>query len=359
MKAPYLDLPQQYKNQKKELDFAFKRVMTEGSFILRKDVERFEKDMASYIGVKHVIGVNSGTDALFLSLKSLDLKPKDEVITTALLPYTIFAILNAGAKPVLIDVKEDFNMDVDKIEKAITSKTKAIMPIHLNGRSCQMDKIMKIARKNNLIVIEDSAQSLGSKYKGKKTGTFGILGCFSLHPMKNLSCAGDGGFIATNNNDFAKKLRTLRNLGKYERTIFKSFGYNSRLDNLQAAILNVKLRNLNKYIKKRMEIAIEYNEGLSNLPLILPKISKEDTYNSYVIFTKDQKGLFNYLTEKRIEVFLHYSAPVYKLKELNLKDFNLPKTEQICREAISLPINPSMNDMQISYVIKSINDYFK
>lgn len=357
MKINYLDLPEQYKNQKKELDLVFKRVMSEGNFILRKDVEKFEKTTASYLGVKNVIGVNSGTDALYLSLKLLNLKPTDEVITTALLPYSTFAILNAGAKPILVDVQEDFNIDPDKIEEAITKKTKAIIPVHLNGRASQMEKIMKIAKKNKLIVIEDSAQSLGATYQGKKIGTFGTLGCFSVHPMKNLSCAGDGGFICTNNDALEKKLRTLRNLGKTERTVFKSFGYNSRLDNLQAAILNVKFKNFEGYIQRRREIATEYNKGLSKLPLILPQISKEDTYNSYVIRSQNQKKLLKYLKKKRIEAFVHYPTPIYKLKELNLKDFNLQNTERICKEAISIPINPSINDPQIYHIIKTIKDF--
>lgn len=356
MKVSYLDLPQQYKNQKRELDEAFKRVMAEGSFILRKDVKIFEKKMSSYLGVKHIIGVNSGTDAIYLSLKLLNLKPKDEVITTALSPYPTFAILNAGAKPIFVDIEMDFNMNTDKIEEAISPRTKVIIPVHLNGRASRMDKIMKIAKKYKLKVIEDSAQSIGAEYKGKKTGTFGLLGCFSLHPMKNLSCAGDGGFISTNNDRLAKQLKILRNIGKRERTTFEGFGYNSRLDNLHAAILNIKLKNLKEYINKRKEIAFMYNKRLSRLPLTLPPFSKNDTYNSYVICSKNKKKLLKYLKEKKIESFSHYQTPVYKIKELKLPNFKLPITERICREAISIPINPSMTKEEIDYVIKTISN---
>jgi dTDP-4-amino-4,6-dideoxygalactose transaminase len=360
MKVPYLDLPQQYRKQKKELDVVFKRVMNEGSFILRKDVELFEKNIAKYLKVKHVIGVNSGTDALYLSLKSLNLKKGDEVITTALLPYSTFAILNAGATPVFVDIKGDFNMDVGKMLMAITPKTKAIIAVSLNGRACKIDKIRKIARSKKIVVIEDAAQSFGSKYKGKSVGTFGLLGCFSLHPMKNLSCAGDGGFIVTNNNRLAKKLRALRNLGKLTKTTFSDFGYNSRLDNLQAAILNVKLKNINKYIQRRREIALAYNRGLAGIQLILPEYPSKDyydTYNSYVIYTGYRNELFAYLKKYGIEAFIHYTAPSYEIKGLNLKASNLTLTKLACKDALSLPINPSMTNQQVNYVIKTIKNF--
>jgi dTDP-4-amino-4,6-dideoxygalactose transaminase len=361
-KVPYLDLPAQYRAQKNELDDAFKKVMARGDFILRNDVELFEKNISKRFGIKHVVGVNSGTDALYLSLKALNLQKGDEVITTALLPYSIFAILNAGATPILVDVKGDFNMDADKLYKAIKPRTKAIIPVHLNGRCCEIEKIMYIANTFSIPVIEDAAQSIGSKYRGGNSGTFGLCGCFSVHPMKNLSCAGDGGFITTNDKEFAEKLRALRNLGKKTKTEFASFGYNSRLDNLQAALLNVKLKNLNKNISRRRGIASEYNKKLFGLPLILPEPPSNkdyfDTYNSYIIRCNDRDKLFKHLIKNGIEAFVHYPKPIHQIEELRLLIFNLPITEKICKEAMSLPINPSMNEEQVDYVVHHIRTFF-
>ncbi len=362
-KVPYIDLPLQYRNLKSELNSEFERVMNEGSFILRDDVKKFEENMASFLGVKQVVGVNSGTDALYLSAKAVGLKKGDEVITVALLPYAIFAIINAGATPCLIDIAEDFNMDMDKIEKAITPRTKAILPVHLNGRACQMDKLGDIAKKHNLIIIEDAAPSIGAKFKGRCVGSFGTTGCFSTHPMKNLSSAGDGGFISTNNEELAAKFRLLRNLGKTTKPEFSCLGYSSRLDNLQAAILNVKFKYLNEWANRRREIASIYNEKLANLPLILlPEPSQGDffdIYNSYIIRYSRQQELCSYLRERGIEAFIHFPKPVCERKELNIPYYSLPVTEKICKEAVSLPIYPEMNDKQIDYVIKNLKEFFK
>jgi dTDP-4-amino-4,6-dideoxygalactose transaminase len=358
----YLDLVPQYKELKKEIDRELSRIMGAGDFILRKDVGIFEENMAKYLGVKYVVGVNSGTDALYLSLKALGIEKGDEVITSCLLPYSVFAILNCGAKPILVDVKGDFNIDERKIEKAITKRTKAIIPVHLNGRMCDMNKIIKLSRKYNLKVIEDAAQSLGATFNGKKSGTFGLLGCFSVHPMKNLSCAGDGGFISTNNKKLAEKLKSLRNLGKKSRTEFLGFGYNSRLDNLQAALLNVKLKRLDEWIRRRQKIAFQYDAKLLGTPIIIPMytpIGYNDVYNSYIIRTKYRDELLRYLIKKEIECFVHYPRPTYKIKSLNLPDFKLFMTEKICKEVISLPINPHMTNRQINYVVRAIKDFFK
>lgn len=358
-KARYLNLPEQYKSLKKEIDRKMQKVMKEGAFILRKDVEEFENNIKKLLKVKYVIGVNSGTDALYLSLKALGLKKGDEVITIALVPYAVFAILNTGAKPVLVDVKDDFMMDFDKVEKAITKRTKAIIPVHLTGRACEMKRCMQLAKKYRLKVIEDAAPSILAKYGNKYVGTFGDVGCFSTHPMKNLSCAGDGGFITTNNKKLADKLRILRNLGKPGRIESIEFGYNSRLDNLQAAILNVKLKKIKSWTNKRRRVARFYNMNLSDLPLDLPKESPDrlDVWNSFVIRTPHQKQLYNYLKKSNIEVFIQWTKPIYKIKVLNLKNFKLLKTEQLCKEQIFIPIHSSLTNKQLKYIVKVIERF--
>jgi len=363
-KVPYIDLPLQFKTLEKELTSEFKRVMSEGSFILRDDVKKFEENMASYLGVRSVIGVNSGTDALYLATEVLGIGPKDEVITVAhSFVATVASIVKRGANTVFVDIYDDFNMNVDKVEEKITDRTKAIIPVHLNGRCCRMNKLESLAEKYGLEIIEDSAQALGAMYLGKKTGSFGIMGCFSSHPLKILSCAGDGGFISTNNDKVAEKLRILRDHGQKTKTDLRSFGYNSRLDNLQAAILNVKFQHLNDYISRRRQIASIYSENLKDLPLVLPPKPSDgeffDTYNSYVIRSKNRDELFSSLKSKDIEVFVHITKPLYEHEKLGLENPHLQKNERICGEILSLPIYPEMTNTQVDYVVDSIHKFFK
>tara|TARA_Y100000034_G_scaffold45936_1_gene56482 strand:+ start:12797 stop:13906 length:1110 start_codon:yes stop_codon:yes gene_type:complete len=363
-KVPYVNLPTQFENLEGEITKEIIRVMSKGEFILKDDVKKFEDKMASYLGVKHVIGVNSGTDALNLSTKLIGLKKGDEVITVAhTFVATIAAIVHTGAKPVFVDIKDDFNMDIGQIENKITDKTKAIIPVHLNGRVCDMGNLEEITKKHNLKIIEDSAQSLGSKYNGRMAGSFGLTGCFSFHPMKTLNCAGDGGAITTNDDNIAKKAKLLRNHGQREKTDIVFFGYNTRLDNLQAAILNIKFKYLKRDIKRRREIASIYSEKLSGLDLILPpKPSKGDnfdTYNSYVIRSSKQQELFSYMKKKGIETFIHMSKPLYNHKRLYLSNSYLPVNEKICKEILSLPICPELTNKQINYVVDSLHKFFK
>lgn len=363
-KVPYINLGKQFNDLEKELTAEFKRVMGNGDFILRGDVKKFEENVASYLGVKHVIGVNSGTDALYLSTDALEIKPDDEVITVAhSFVATLASIIRQGAKPVFVDIRDDFNMDVSQIEKKITSKTKVILPVHLNGRCCDMTILNDLSKKYNIPIIEDAAQALGAKYKEKKAGSFGDLGCFSTHPMKILSCAGDGGFISTNNDSLADKVRTLRDHGQKIKGDYLFFGYNSRLDNLQAAILNVKFKHLDEYINRRRKIAEIYNKSLENLPIILPqKPSKGDyydTYNSYVIRSERRNDLFDFLRSKSIESYIHIDKPLYFHPGLNLRNSHLKNNEKICKEILSLPIYPEMNNEQINYVTDSLGEFFE
>jgi dTDP-4-amino-4,6-dideoxygalactose transaminase len=362
-RVPYLGLPLQFKNLEKELTAEFKRVMGSGEFILRDDVDKFERNMASYLGVKHVIGVNSGTDALYLGAEAVGINSDDEVITVAhSFVATVAAITRRGAKPVFVDICEDFNMNTDEVENHVNARTKAILPVHLNGRVCNMDNLEKIARKYGLKIIEDAAQAIGARYQGKMAGSFGEIGCFSLHPMKTLSCAGDGGFISTNNDDTAERIRKLRNHGQKEKGEFLCFGSSSRLDNLQAAILNVKFSHLNEYISKRREIASKYSTALLGLPLKLPPKPDDgehfDTYNSYVIRTKRRDELKEYLKENGIEVFVSIPKPLYSHQGLKLENNELKNNQKICLESLSLPIFPEMKDKEIKYVGDCICNFF-
>ncbi|MDC0357812.1 DegT/DnrJ/EryC1/StrS family aminotransferase [Oligoflexia bacterium] len=363
-KVPYIDLPLQFDNLKDELLEAMTRVMAEGSFILRQDVTAFEEQMAHFLGVKHVIGVNSGTDALYLSAKALELKEGDEVVTVAhSFIATLSAVIHQGAKPILVDIQEDFNMNLELVENAITEKTKAIIPVHLNGRLCQMDRLLEIAAKYNLTIIEDAAQALGAKFKGQAAGSFGLVGCFSVHPMKTLNCGGDGGFLSTNDDQIAEKLRLLRDHGQQKKTDLVCFGYNSRLDNLQAAILNVKFKYLPKWIARRRALAAMYAEALADLPLTLPPAPSAgdyfDTFNSYVIRSAYQKELVSFLGEKGVCAFVHIGKPLNHHKALGLPSFSIPVNEKICGEICSLPIYPEMTDEQAQYVIACVQEFFK
>lgn len=364
--VPYINLKAQFDNQKKLLVDTFERIMSSGSFILREDVNKFEQNMSEFLNVKNVVGVNSGSDALILAAKISGLKKNDEVITVAhTYVMTLSAIYQSGAKPILIDIGEDFNIDVKKIENVITKKTKAILPVHLNGRMCDMKTITKISKKYKLKIIEDAAQGLGAKFSQKNPGNFDSIACFSSHPMKILGCAGDGGFISTNSNLISEKLKIMRNHGQKNKYHYDSYGLSSRLDTLQAAILNVKFLTFDSVIKKRRRIASIYQNQLDGLPLALPnKPSNKtfyDVYSSYVVRTKHQQKLYDYLRSKRIEVFIHLGPkPISENKNLDFKiPYKLKKTNSYSKQILSLPIFPELTDNQIDYVIDSIKKFFK
>jgi len=365
-KVPFVAYSLQYKNLKKEIERAIDNVLLRGDLILRKDVEVFEKKLANFVGTKYAVGLNSGTDALFLSLLSAGIGKGDEVITVShTFMASIAAIVQCGAKPILVDVADDFLMDTDKIEKVITSKTKAVMPVHLNGRMCDMDKLMKVAKKHNLLVIEDAAQSLGAKYKGKMAGSFGLTGCFSFYPAKILGCFGDGGAITTNSLKIAENIRYLRDHGQKSKTNIVFFGWNSRLDNLQAAILNVKFKYLSEWIKKRKKTAEIYNKGLSGISEIkIPPSSDSnhkysDVYQNYVLRAQKRDKLSRFLKEKGVETLIKDPIANHLHLKLGLSHFKLPLTEKLAKEVISLPMYPELTRQQIEYVIKSVREFYE
>lgn len=366
-KIPFVNYRRQYMNMEKEIDAAIKEVMLNGDFILRQQLRDFESEMAGFTGAKYAIGLNSGTDALFLSLLAAGIGPGDEVITVAhTFLATVGSIVNCGAKPVLVDVSKDHNMDVDQAAKAVTVRTRAIIPVHLNGRMCRMDRVMDIAEKHRLVVIEDAAQSLGAMYKGKKAGSMGLTGCFSFYPAKVLGTAGDGGMVVTSDKDTADRIRALRDNGRVMgQDEVTGYGFNSRLDNLHAAILSVKLKYLPAWLERRREIACRYQLALSQISEIqLPPAPQEsgdfhDVFQNYVIRTKYRDKLVSYLREHGVEVLISWPIPMNHQKALKLSHFQVPETETISSQVLSLPMYPELNDEQVEYVIQTVRDFFK
>ena len=366
-KVPFVNYPEHYRRIWDEVMDAITEVLSKGDLILRDQLRQFEENIASFVGVKYAVGVNSGTDALFLSLKAAGVGPGDEVITVAhTFVATVSVIVQCGAKPILVDVGEDMNMDVEQVEQVITSKTKVIVPVYLNGRMCDMGRLMEIANEHDLLVIEDAAQALGASFDGKKAGSFGLTGSFSFYPAKMLGAAGDGGIVVTNDEEIAEKIRLLRDHG-YQRSTgdILCYGYNSRLDNLQAAILDVKLKHLPEWIERRRELASLYHQSLSDLQelkLPPPPLSNDhffDVYQNYAIRAKERDRLVAYLGEKGIEVLISWSKPMHHHDALGLRHFHLPKTEQISKEVLSLPVYPELSDEQAKYVIDSVREFYE
>jgi len=374
-KVPFVNYSLQYRKIRKEIDKAIFGCLERGDLIFRKDTVEFEKDFAKFVGAKYGISCDSCTGAMFLSLAALGIGKGDEVITVShTYVATIDVIWHCGAKLVLIDIGDDMEMDVDLIEKAITKKTKAIIPVHLDGRMVNMEKLMKIAKKHNLYVIEDAAQAAGAKFKGKPAGSWGITGCFSFYPAKILGSYGDGGMVVTSNKKLAEKLYLLRDHGEKppylrtekDRDKIAFFGYNSLLDNIQAAVLNVKLKHLPKWIERRRKIAEIYHKGLVGIDGIVlpvpPSLEGKhfDVFQNYVIRVKQRDELRAYLAKKGVETLVKWAIPNHKQKGLKiLNKFNLPKTEQVSKEVVSLPMYPELTDKQVKYVIKCIREFYK
>ncbi len=363
MKIPYVDLSYKYKT-KKELSAIFQKILSKGQFVGGDEIDIFEKKIAKVCGTRYAVALNSGTDALTLALHLLGIKKGDEVITP---PNSFIAstsvIVHLGAKPVFVDVLNDQNIDPDKIKKAITKKTKAIMPVHLSGRMAQMDKIMSIARKYKIGVVEDAAQSIGSKYKNKMSGSYGDFGCFSAHPLKNLNALGDSGYLTTNNIKYYKKIKSLSNHGMENRNIIKNFGYVSRMDNLQAAFLNYKLNRLNKVIFKRRKNASVYWKELNRKHVFFKGETKNEfnTYHTFVVQVKYRNQLKKYLSKKGIGTSIHYPIPIHlqpASRFLGYKRGDFIDTETQSKKILTLPINENLNSKQIKYISKCINEFY-
>jgi len=363
-KVRFVNYPRQYQTLKPEFDGVFEEVMAGGDFILRRHLEDFEKNIAAYVGTKHAIGVNTGTDALYLSAHALGFGPGDEVITVAhTFVATVGAIVQCGARPVLVDIKDDFNIDVDRIKKAITKKTRGIIPVHLNGHVCQMDRIMELAARHDLKVVEDAAQALGATFQGRKCGSFGDTGIFSFYPAKMLGTAGDGGIVCTNDDVLARKLRALRDNGRVDSVdVIECFGYCSRLDNLHAAFLNMKFKYFEKWVARRREIAEMYDKGLAGLPGLIPHPRSGsavfDVYQNYVIRSDRRDELAVHLKASGIEVLVSWRTPLHRQKALGLSHFSLPMTERVSAEVLSLPMYPELRDNEVNMVIESVHNFY-
>jgi len=363
-KVPFVNYGLQYKDLKSEIDGTMQDVLARGDLILRKDTDEFERRLAEFVGTKYAVALNSGTDALFFSLLTAGIGKGDEVITVShTFVASIATIVQAGATPILIDVAEDFEMDVSKLEEAITEKTKAIILVHLNGRMSNIDKVMEIAQKHNLIVIEDAAQALGAKYNGKRAGLTGYSGCFSFYPAKILGCFGDGGGLTTNDEKVAEHVRLLRDHGQKTKTEIMCFGWNSRLDNLQAAVLNVKMNHLESWLNRRRAIASLYNEGLKEVGRIKVPPAPDngiyfDVFQNYVLRVEDRDALFAYLKENGVETLIKDPIANHNHPGLKLSYFKLPMSEQLAKEVISLPMYPELTDEQVKYVIGCVKNFY-
>ena len=392
MKIPFVDLKVQYYSIKEEIDQAISNVIQDSAFIGGKYTKAFEESFADYIGVKNCIGVGNGTDALYVALKALGISEGDEVITAAnTFIATSEAITLTEAKVKFVDCnKETYNIDVDRLEQAITDKTKAIIPVHLYGQSAEMDKIADVARKHNLYVVEDAAQAHGAiyysrqkseassqKYKenhisinintldsiekyARKVGILGDMACFSFFPGKNLGAYGDAGAIVTNNDKLARRVRMFANHGRIEKYNHELEGTNSRLDGIQAAILNVKMKYLDKWIDRRRKIAEMYDEGLKDIviiPSVMPDV--KHVYHLYVIRIKNREEVKELLAEKGIATGIHYPIPLPFLNAysyLGNKPADFPVAYSMKDEILSLPIHGDMTDEQVEYVIASLKD---
>ncbi len=363
MNVRYTYLDRQYSSLRPQIMAAMDDIFMRAAFILRPEVAAFEKRVADFLGVAETVGVNSGTDALYLGVRALGLPAGSEVITVAhTFVSSVGAIVHAGLRPVLVDIAGDFNIDPALIEAAITPNTRAIMVVHMNGRVCEMDKIAAIAARHNLIIIEDAAQAIGARYNGKAAGSFGRWGAFSLHPMKILGAGGDGGLLATSDAEIAAQIRMYRNIGQRERGTYETFGFNSRLDTLQAAVCLVKMDHLASWIERRRELAGRYDAALRTLKgLMLPPGPKAephyDVYSSYVVCSQARDALRAHLTSAGIETMISWWPPLHRQANLKLDGVKLPVTERISAEVLALPIDSHMTNEEQDYVIDHLRKF--
>ena len=351
---------------KSEILGTIDQLLTQGDVMLRGQLKDFETHLDEFVGTKYAIGVSNCTDGLHLCLRAAGIRAGDEVITVShTFVATAAAIHHAGASPVLVDIGEDHNINVKLIEAGITPKTKAIIPVHLNGRVCEMDKLMQIARRHNLIVIEDAAQALGATHNGVKAGAFGLAGCFSFYPAKLLGAYGDAGAVVTNSKEMAEKIFLLRNHGRTETNDISGWSFNCRMDNLHAAILDLKLKYVPEWIHRRREIAMMYHKLLCGVPqLVLPLRPEEngshyDVFQNYEIEAENRDGLFEYLKKMGIETLISWGGKgVHQYPALGLAYFNLPRTEEMFRKVLMLPMNAELTDDQVHYTADCVRKFY-
>ena len=364
MQVPFLNLAAQYQALKHEILPAVEQVLTKGHYILGPNVAEFEREFAAYCGTRFAIGVNSGSDALILALRALEIGAGDEVITT---PFTYIAPAEAihavGAKIVFADIsRETFNIDAKEAARRITPRTKAVIPVHLFGLFSDPQPLLQLAEKKKIHVIEDCAQSVGSSRHGRKAGSFGRVGCFSFYPTKNLGAAGDGGAIVTDDESLAQRLQMLRVHGIQQRYFHDLHGQNSRLDELQAAILRIKLQRIEPWNNRRREIARRYNAGFEGLPLTLPSpIDDSHVFHVYAVLCEQRDELQNHLSGRGVPTIIYYPQPLHLQKvyaDAGWKAGAFPVAEEVSKKILPLPMYPELTDEQVNYVISSVREFF-
>lgn len=363
MRVEFTSLKRNYELYKDEYNMALMESVESGQYILGERLEEFEKEFAKYIGVKHCIGVNSGTDALIMAIRALEIGPGDEVIVSAgTYIATVLGITENGATPIFVDINDNLEIDERLIESKITDKTKAIIPVHMYGQACNMYTITNIASKYNLKIVEDCAQCHGALFDGKRTGSFGEFGCFSFYPTKPLGAFGDGGTVVTNDDELADKIRMLRNYGSRKKYYNESIGVNSRLDEIQAAILNVGLNHLDDSNEWRVKIANKYMTGIVNDKVKLPKLREGAThvYHLFPVIVENRNKFREYLSSKGIDTQVHYPIPPFMAecyKYLGCKVEDYPNAVYVSEHEVSLPMYSGITESEADYVIEIINSY--
>ena len=364
MTIEIIDLKKRFQEERHEILKCINRVLKRGNFILTPEVQSFEQSVCKFTGSKYCLGVNSGTDALMMSLWSSGISRGDEVITSPIsFIASVNSIIHIGARPVFVDVDDDLNINPDLIESVISKKTKAIMPVHWTGRVCKMDKILKIAKKYNLIVIEDAAQSMGAYYKRRHAGTFGKISAFSTHPLKNLNSLGDGGFIITNQKKLYDKIKLYRNHGLKGRDDVEIIGVNSRLDSLHAEVLNFRLKRLKKIISRRLKNINLYRKLIESKKVNITKDEKNEN-NAYVMFItlcEERDKLQKYLNKFNIQSLVYYKTPLHlhtATKFLGYKKGSFPNAEKCAQKVLSFPHHQYLKRKEIEFVAKKINNFY-
>lgn len=362
----YIDYLQQYAKLRSELLETIDCVLSRGDVMLRQQLRDFEAHLAEFVGTRYAVGLSNCTDAMHLTLRALGIGPGDEVITVShTFVATAAAVHHSGATPVLVDIQDDHTIDPAQVAAAITPRTRAIMPVHLNGRLCDMNAIMTLAEQHRLLVIEDAAQALGGAYQGIRGGNWGVGGCFSFYPAKLLGAYGDAGALVTNDETLAQKVRMLRDHGRMPNGDLAGWSFNCRMDNLHAAMLDVKLRYVPDWIARRREIATRYHAQLADLPqLLLPPPpgngTSFDVFQNYEIEADNRDGLRGYLREQRIETLLPWGGRgIHQFPALGLTHYHLPRTELLFARALMLPMHCELTDAQVDYTADAIRQFYR
>lgn len=362
-RVPFVDPKTHYARLKSEIDAAIADCLARGELVYRAHLRQFEEHFAAFVGTRYAVGLNSGFHALHFALLGADIGPGDEVIVPAhTFVASVSAIVHCGARPVLVDVRADYTIDPDQAAAAVTPRTRAIMPVHLNGRICDMDAIRAIADRHGLAVIEDAAQAVGATYRGRTAGSLGRAGCFSFYPFKILGGFGDGGALTTDDPEIARRARLLRYNGEDRETgEYHMHGYTALLDNVQAAVLDVKLRHVPAWIARRRAVAERYHAALAELPGLglphFPEHHQVDVFQNYVVRLRERDALRDHLRERGVETLVHWPKPMWEHRGLALPAPHLPETERICREVVSLPMSAETTDEHVDITVAAVREF--